>query len=67
MDRGPRCYGAPDRDARVGLRERGGVVDPITDHGNELSLVLQSPNLQRLILGQHFGGHSVDADLAGSR
>ena len=52
-------------EAEVGLGERGGVVDPVADHGHDPTLVLQAADDGDLVLGQHLGDHVVDADLGG--
>jgi hypothetical protein len=54
-----------NRDADVGLGERGGVVDPVAHHRHQLPLVLEPADLQGLVLGQDLGQHAGDADLAG--
>ena len=54
-----------DRDPDVGLGERGGVVDAVADHRHLAALVLELFDSGRLVLGQHFGDHVLDADLGG--
>ena len=53
--------------AQIGLGERGGVVDPVADHGHRAALVLQAPDRVQLAARVHPGDHVVDADLAGDR
>ena len=55
------------RNAQVGLRQRGGVVHPVTDHRDDAPGVLEAPDLGELVLGQHAGRDvlRVDADLLG--
>src|SRR5690606_28827590 len=57
----------PDGDADVGLRQRRGVVDAVTDHGHDAPLLLERPDLVRLVLGPDPGEHLVDAQLVGHR
>ena len=52
-----------DRDPDVGLREGGGVVDAVADHGDLLALVLESLDIAGLVLGRDLGEHAVDAEL----
>ena len=54
-----------DRDADIGLRERGGVVDAVPDHRHLAALVLELCDSGCLVPGQHFGYHVLDADLDG--
>src|SRR5208337_4722912 len=56
-----------DRNAQVGLDQRGCVVDAIANHGDDPAFVLESANLGDFVFGQHLGQHSVDADLFGDR
>ena len=52
-----------DRDAEVGLRERGGVVDAVADHRDPSPGALQLGDLARLVAGQDLGDDVVDAEL----
>ena len=54
-----------DRDADVGLRERGRVVDAVAHHRDAPALRLQLGDLGCLVARQHLGDHFVDPELAG--
>ena len=56
-----------DREAEVGLRERGRVVDAVADHRDDAALGLQPADDVGLVGRQHLGDHLVDADLGGDR
>ena len=56
-----------DRQADVGLGERGGVVDAVADHADPSAFGLQAADLAGLVLGQNLGQHPGDPDLAGDR
>ena len=47
----------------VGLRECGGVVDAVADHGNDLAFGLEPTHHVDLVGREHFGDHGVDTDL----
>ena len=49
-----------DREADVRLGQRRRVVDAVADHPDELALVLEAADLERLVLGQHLGEDAVD-------
>ena len=49
-------------DAEVGPCERRGVVDAVTDHGDDVSLRLEALDLCVLVVGHDLGEHPVDAD-----
>src|SRR5262249_39608018 len=53
-----------DREANVGLCERGRVVDAVTHHSDGLTFELKFLHLVRLVVGQHLGKYTFDADLA---
>ena len=55
----------PMRQAEVGLRERGRVVDAVADHRDDAALGLQAADDVGLVGGQHLGDDLVDADLGG--
>ena len=65
LDRGirPRSH----REAEVGLRERGGVVHAVADHRDDAALGLQRRDDGDLVLREHLGDDSLDADLVGDR
>ena len=52
-----------DCDSQVRLRERGRVVDAITDHSHLLAGALQLGDLSRLVAGKNLGDHFPDAEL----
>ena len=54
-----------DRQAEVGLRERGRVVDAVADHRDDAALGLQARGRRRPCRRQHLGDDLVDADLGG--
>jgi hypothetical protein len=47
------------------LREGGGVVDPVADHGDHPARALQTCDRVDLVARQHLGDHLGDADLVG--
>jgi hypothetical protein len=51
----------------AGRGERGGVVDPVADHRDDVSLPLQLGDRVGLLLGQHLGPDVVDARAGGHR
>ena len=55
----------PMRQAEVGLRERGRVVDAVADHRDDAALGLQAADDVGLVGGHHLGDDLVDADLGG--
>ena len=55
-----------DGDAEVGLRECGGVVDPVTDDRDPPSLGLQLLHDVDLLPGEHPGDHTIDPYLDGN-
>ena len=57
-DVGSGAHGETD----VGLGERRGVVDPVTDHGHDFAFALQQLDLVGLVVGQDLGEDSIDAD-----
>ena len=48
-------------DADLGLRQRWSIVDPITGHGDEASLLLKPLDLVALVLWQDLGDDVIDA------
>src|SRR6266511_4857591 len=54
-----------DGDAEVGLREGGGVVDAVPDHGDPAPGRLQLGDLGGLVAGKDLRDHGVDAQLPG--
>ena len=54
-----------DGDTDIGSGECRGVVDPFADHRHGLSTILEFGDLRVLVLGEHFGEHLVDVELAG--
>ena len=48
------------RDPDVGLRKRRGIINPITDHGDNASLVLHRLDDTELVFWQQIGPHFVD-------
>ena len=54
-----------DRDPEIGLRQRRCVVDPVSDHGDDLAGLLKPLHLSRLVARVHLGEHALDPDLAG--
>src|SRR5207245_8057914 len=54
-----------DRYAEVGLDERGGIVNAVSDHRDGATFGLQAADLRDLVLRQNLGEHAVDADLDG--
>ena len=54
-----------DREAEVGLRERGRVVDAVADHRHDLARCLQALDLGDLVVRVDLGEHALDADLGG--
>ena len=54
-----------DRDADIGLREGGGVVDAVADHRDRLPLGLEFGDLRRLVRRAHAGEDPVDAEVSG--
>ena len=55
------------RDADVGLRQRGRVVDAVAGHRDDAPLRLQRSARRRLLLRQHLRFDLVDAELPGHR
>ena len=53
-----------DGESDIGLRQRRCIVDAVADHADGLAFELQLLHLVRLVVGQHFGKHAIDADLA---
>ena len=53
-----------DRDAEVGLDERGRVVDAVADHRDRAAVGLEAGDLVLLAVGQHLREDAVDSDLA---
>ena len=53
-----------DLDRRC-LGEGGGVVHTVTDHGDDVAIRLEPPDLLELVLGERLGDDVVDADLGG--
>ena len=53
-----------DGEADVGLGQGRGIVDAVADHADGLALELQLLHFMGLAVGQHFGEHALDADLA---
>ena len=51
-----------DRHSDIGLGERRGIVDTVTDHGDDPTLELQLLNLVRFLLWQDIGQHAFNAD-----
>ena len=51
-------------DAHLSLRQCGRVIDPISGHGDDVTLALQLNDGLRFALGQDSGFHIRDADLA---
>ena len=47
------------REPEVGLRQRGRVVDAVTDHGHDPARALQLGDDPVLVGGQHVGAHVV--------
>ena len=47
------------RDAEIGLRQRGRVVDAVADHGDDATLGLQAGDRFDLAGGRHVGDHIV--------
>ena len=56
-----------DREAEVGLGERGRVVDAVADHRDDAALGLQAADHVGLVGGQTSAMTVVDADLGGDR
>ena len=54
-----------DREAEVGLGERGRVVDAVADHRDDAAFALQAADHVRLVGGHDLGDDLVDADLGG--
>ena len=54
-----------DRQAEVGLGERGRVVDAVADHRDGAALALQALDHVGLVGGHDLGDHLVDPDLLG--
>ena len=52
-------------DADVGGPQRGGVVDAVAGHADDLAVGLQRPDELELLLGDHAGEHVDRADAAG--
>src|SRR5579859_5589250 len=46
------------------LRQRRSIVDPVTGHGDEASLLLKPLDLVALVLWQYFGDYVIDTQLA---
>jgi hypothetical protein len=46
--------------AKIGLRERGRVIDAVADKRNTFLFILKMLNLMRLVLRKHFGKHLID-------
>ena len=65
LDRG---VGAGDahRDPDVGLRQRGRVVDPVADHGDDVALALQLGDRADLVCREHLG-LEVEPEPSGDR
>jgi hypothetical protein len=58
----------PDRDPDVGLRQGGGIVDPVTHHRHELAfLLLEATDLDRFVFRQDLGHHPLDPYLPSNR
>ena len=57
--------GGAHGDADVGGGQRGGVVDPVADHRNDLVALAEPSDDGHLLIGQHVGVHVVGADLIG--
>ena len=51
------------RDAEIGGRERGGVVDAVADHADRPALALEPSDRVELVLRRDFGEDLRDADL----
>jgi hypothetical protein len=47
--------GTLDGNTSIGLLERGGIVDTVTSHGNEVATLLQNLDDVVLVLGEHLG------------
>jgi hypothetical protein len=56
-----------DRDAEIGLGQRGGVVDAVPDHGHASALRLQLAYLGRLLTRQHLRDNVLDSGLSSDR
>ena len=59
--------GGTHRDAHVGRRKRGRVVDAVTHHRHRSVFLLQGLNNRDFVVGQQLGVRLVDADVARQR